>query len=80
MKVNLLGSREVNFKNNEGQAITGTSVWLAWSLTGENASGYEAEKFFIADSGAVKLPVLTLDAEYEADFNNKGKLVSLTAR
>ena len=80
METNLLGYRKVNFTNNEGQTILGTSLWLAWALHGDEAKGYEAEKFFIADGGAVKLPVLEVDAEYIANFNSKGKLVSLIAK
>ena len=78
MKVNVLGTRAVNFTNNNGETVKGTSIWLSWALTGENASGQESEKFFIAEGGAIQAPSLKVGQEYTAGFNNKGKLVSLT--
>ena len=77
MKVNVQGIRNVNFQNNEGQTIAGTSVWLSFPLTGEGASGNETQKYFIADGGEIQASILKVGQDYTAGFNNRGKLVSL---
>ena len=79
MTVNLIGWRKLNFTNNNGEIVAGTSVWLTWLLEETaNSAGSEAEKFFIAEGGPVQLPVLQVGTPYTATFNNRGRLVSLT--
>ena len=77
MLVTLLGYMILDFLNDAGEKISGTNVWVSWPLIeSPTANGVEAAKFFIPST--VNLPTLTPGAEYEARFNNKGRLLSLT--
>ena len=78
MNVTLIGYKKIDFINKEGQQVIGTKVHLALPMPETpNSAGSEAESFFLPSS--VQLPELTPGANYTAGFDNRGKLISLTA-
>lgn len=75
MKCMLMGARDLEFKNDNGERVEGTSLYLAYET--EGVTGYEVSKVFISPE---KKPENLLDyvgSDIGVDFNQKGKVISI---
>ena len=71
MRAKLLGVQALNFRNNEGEQISGTNIFC--SFADENVQGMKVGKFFLKEG--VLLPKDTkLNDDLELSFNMKGKV------
>lgn len=71
MQAKLIGVQQINFTNNNGEAINGTNLFVAFK--DENVEGLRTDKFFIKDG--ITLPKDTkLNDTIELSFNYKGKI------
>ena len=71
MKAQLVGVQHINFINNNGEAINGTNLFVAFK--DENVEGFRTEKFFLKDG--ITLPKDTkLNETIDLSFNHKGKI------
>lgn len=71
MQAKLLGVMPVNFRNNNGEEISGTNIFVAFK--DENVEGLRTEKFFLKDN--ISLPEnIKLNDNLEIAFNYKGKI------
>ena len=71
MQAKILGVQNINFTNNNGEAINGTNIFVAFK--DENCEGLRTEKFFLKDG--IDLPKDTkLNDTIEISFNYKGKI------
>ncbi len=74
MQAKLVGVMGVNFTNNNGEAIHGTNIFVAFK--DENVEGLRTEKFFLKDG--ISLPDNTkINDTLELSFNHKGKIESI---
>lgn len=70
MQVKLVGVQQINFKNNNGENISGITIFCLFKQ--ENVEGYRAEKFFLKSE--IEFPTDTkLNDTLEISFNMKGK-------
>ena len=75
MQAKLIGVMNVNFTNNNGEAIQGKSIFVAFR--DENVTGLRAEKFFVKPE--ISFPKdLKIDDIIEISFNHKGKIESIS--
>jgi hypothetical protein len=74
MKFTLRGHKQLDFISNDGKPVKGTKVFTSFSSNG--ITGEETASFFI--SADKTLPKLVVGSTYAADFDNKGKLLSIT--
>lgn len=71
MQAKLIGVMDVNFTNNNGEAIHGTNIFVAFK--DENVEGFRTEKFFLKNG--ISLPKDTkLNDTIDLSFNHKGKI------
>lgn len=71
MQAKLIGVMQVNFTNNNGEAIRGANIFVAFK--DENVEGLRTEKFFLKEN--ISLPKDTkLNDAIEISFNHKGKI------
>lgn len=71
MQAQLVGVQYVDFKNNSGETISGTNIFVAFK--DENVEGLRTEKFFLKEG--IALPKDTkLNSTLELSFNYKGKI------
>lgn len=71
MKAKLLGVQKVNFTNNNGEAISGTNIFVAFS--DENVEGVRTEKYWLKND--INLPKDTkLNEMLEISFDRKAKV------
>ena len=71
MQVKLLGVMPVNFRNNQGEEINGTNIFVAFK--DENVEGLRAEKLFLKEN--IPFPDnIKLNDNLEIAFNYKGKV------
>lgn len=71
MQAQLLGVQHINFTNNNGEAINGTNLFVAFK--DESVDGVKTDKFFIRES--IALPKDTkINDTIELSFNYKGKI------
>ncbi len=75
MRAKIIGIADVNFKDQSGREVSGTSIYAAFA--DENVNGLKAEKFFVNNS--IELPKdLKANDTVEMSFNYKGKIDSIT--
>lgn len=74
MKTTLRGFKSLDFTSNDGKAVKGTKLFVTFPSNG--TTGEETASFFI--SADKTLPKLVVGSTYAADFDNKGKLLSIT--
>ena len=67
MQARIAGKSVVNFKNPEGQTITGVNLYILFE-----DSNTEAEKVLVKEE--IKIPVLQQNDLVEIFFNMKGKV------
>lgn len=71
MQAKLLGVMPVNFKNNNGEEISGTNIFVCFK--DENVEGVRTEKFFLKET--ISFPDnIKLNDNLEIAFNYKGKI------
>lgn len=70
MQARIAGKSVVNFKNPEGQTITGVNLYILFEDS--NTEGLKAEKVFVKEE--IKIPVLQQNDLVEIFFNMKGKV------
>lgn len=71
MKAKLLGVQKVNFTNNNGEAISGTNIFVAFA--DENVEGVRTEKYWLKNG--INLPKDTkLNEMLEISFDRKAKV------
>lgn len=71
MKVKLLGSMPINFRNNQGENISGTTIFVAFN--DENVDGLRTEKFFLKEN--ISLPEnIKINDNLDIAFNHRGKI------
>jgi hypothetical protein len=71
MQAQLLGVQYVDFKNNSGETISGTNIFVAYKESG--VEGMRAEKYFLKEG--ITLPKdIKLNSVLELSFNRKGKI------
>lgn len=71
MQAKLLGVMPVNFRNNQGEEISGTNIFVAFK--DENVEGLRAEKLFLKEN--IPFPDnIKLNDNLEIAFNYKGKV------
>lgn len=71
MQAKLLGVMPVNFRNNNGEEISGTNIFVAFK--DEAVEGLRAEKFFLKEN--ISLPDnIKLNDNLDIAFNYKGKI------
>ena len=71
MLVQVLGVANIDFTTKEGQAVKGTSLYVAYEA--EGVEGLKADRFFVRDGVAIPKEMKINDM-LEVDFNNRGKL------
>ena len=74
MKAKFLGSKGVDFINNAGQAIKGTTMYYAFK--DESVSGLCADKAFLKPSIGLPEGIKSGD-EIEVTFDNRGKILTV---
>ena len=75
MKVQLLGVKNVNFTNNNGEMVSGKNIYVAYP--DENVQGLCSEKLWLRDG--MNLPKDTKANDMlDLSFNSKGKIESIT--
>lgn len=71
MQAKLLGVMPVDFRNNSGEKISGTNIFVAFK--DEAVEGLRTEKFFLKEN--VSLPEnIKLNDNLDIAFNYKGKI------
>ena len=74
MQAKLIGIQHINFTNNNGEAINGINLYVAFK--DENVEGLRTDKFFLKEG--IYLPKDTkLNDTIELSFNHKGKIVMI---
>ena len=71
MEAQLLGVQSVNFKNNSGETISGTNIFVAFKE--EHVEGMRTEKYFLKEDIALPKDI-KLNSVLELSFNRKGKI------
>lgn len=75
MKVNLIGLKVVQFKDDNGREVNGTNLYCTFA--DENVTGLRAEKFFVKSE--VTLPKeLKQNDVLDIQFNMKGKVEAIS--
>ncbi|BAK97433.1 hypothetical protein OBV_02350 [Oscillibacter valericigenes Sjm18-20] len=74
MKTTLRGYKQLDFTSNDGKAVKGTKLFVTFPSNG--TTGEETASLFI--SADKTLPKLVVGSSYVADFNTKGRLLSIT--
>lgn len=75
MQTKLLGVMDVNFKNEQGEEITGQTIFVGFKDI--NVQGLRTEKFFLKND--MSLPEQTkINDTLEISFNYKGKIESIS--
>lgn len=69
----LLGFRHLDFSTEDGSAVKGVQIFVAFEEDG--VTGRMAEKFFIRDG--LELPTLTPGMSMDIRFTRKGKVESV---
>ncbi|MDF2521751.1 MAG: hypothetical protein K0R84_2379 [Clostridia bacterium] len=71
MQAKLVGVQHINFTNNNGEAINGTNLFVAFK--DENVEGLRTDKFFLKEG--ISLPKdAKLNDTIELSFNHKSKI------
>ena len=73
MRVKLLGYQKVDFKDDSGSGIRGTSIFISYTENG--VQGEKAEKKFLPDGFG--LPALHPGDFLDLDCNTRGKILRL---
>lgn len=75
MQVQLLGVQRVDFRNQSGEEINGTNLFVAFK--DENVEGLRTDKFFLKTG--IALPKETkLNSTLELSFNHRGKIEAIS--
>ena len=74
MLVRLLGIKPIEFTNDNGERISGNTIFCAFK--DETVDGLRTEKWFLKE--AVKLPECKINDNLEISFNMKGKVEMVT--
>ena len=69
----LIGIQALNFKNNLGEQVRGTNIWVAYA--DENVTGLKAQKFFLKDG--FELPDCKPNDNLRLIFDMRGRVVSV---
>lgn len=70
MLAKLVGFQTVDFTNNNGERVSGTTIFCAFN--DEKVEGLRTEKFFLKEG--IKLPECKLNDMIDISFNMKGKV------
>lgn len=70
MKAKALGTSQVNFVDNNGRAVTGTSIYIAFS--DEKVTGLKADKVFVRSD--IELPDIKPNDTLELLFDMRGRV------
>lgn len=71
MRARLDGVQPIGFRNNSGEEINGTNIFVAFK--DENVQGLRSERFFL--KAGIELPKdIKLNDTIELSFNHKGKI------
>lgn len=70
MQVQLLGIEDINFSNDKGEVIKGSTIYV--SFKDERVNGLKTSKFFIRDN--IQFPECKLNDTINLSFNMKGKV------
>lgn len=74
MKMTMRGFKSLDFQSNDGKPVKGTKLFVTFPSAG--TTGEEAASFFV--SAEKVLPKLVVGNIYVADFDNRGKLLTIS--
>ena len=69
----LLGIQILNFKNNLGELISGTNIWVAYA--DENVKGLKAQRIFLKEG--FEMPDIKPNDNLRIYFDMRGKAVNI---
>lgn len=69
----VIGIQNINFKNNDGELISGISLFLAFA--DENVIGLKAQKFFLKED--FKLPDIKPSDKLHITFDMRGRIAEI---
>lgn len=74
MIARVLGTREIDFKANDGKQVSGTQIFVAYKDTNSRskAQGEVTEKIFISRDSDVRVPVFDFGKEYDFQYESTG--------
>ncbi len=79
MVVRIIGLKDVDFTNKEGERIKGTNLFYTYEpFDDATVVGRLADKVFIRDSSKVEFPRIDIDTDYEFIYEFTGKRAILT--
>lgn len=73
MEVTFLGKKKINFENERGEQISGTTVFFAFPEDG--IDGLMAGKAFLR--GSIEIPAVKSGEQVDLTFNNRGKVTAM---
>lgn len=76
MKVCLIGKRLVDFTAEDGRRICGASIYIGYE--DNDVEGMVVDKVFVS-SEKVALNDLKVGADLDIEFNNKGRVIAVSA-
>lgn len=74
MIIKLLGKKAVNFTNNNGEVVSGETLYCCFQ--DPNVQGYRTEKFFIKKG--IEIPDCKLNDTLDIIFNMNGKVEKIS--
>ena len=76
MPVKIMGLQDVNFVNDAGEKVAGTTIHYCYK--DDNVNGMAVDKVFVRVDSSIKIPKgIAPNATATMVFNRKGKLASL---
>lgn len=76
-KAKVVGTRNVDFTDNNGNRILGLNVYV--TRKEEGVIGNMSDKIFIGQGAQFEIPVFELDTEYDFIYDGFGRRQSLVA-
>lgn len=76
MKVCLVGKRLVDFTAEDGRRVCGASLYIGYDSDG--VEGMVVDKVFVS-SELVSAKDLTVGADINIEFNNRGRVIAVSA-
>lgn len=78
MKVCLLGKRVVDFTAEDGRRVCGFTLYIGHESDDTTVDGFIVEKVFVS-SEKVAVKDLTVGSDINVEFNNRGRVIAVSA-